>query len=458
MKMAIISFTLSEEGMGIFHDALGCISKFADEVCLEARKDKLSLSSINLSKSTYVCIDFAANRFFSAYSFQGQGQTREKFHCYLTIRALLSIFRPRIGADKDRESTVERVDVSADDGPGIKSRLIAKIFCRNGITATHALQFEVRNAVHASFREEEACNHWTISSRTLRQLMDHFGPGIELLDINVEGENVVNFTCFTEKAARTAEDATVLKKPLHTSIAVEIDEFDNIQLPEEHHIVINVKDFRNILQHAQITSGELSASYSDLGRPMRLTYHRDGVACKFILMTVLKDALPGLKTKKGVRNNQARPQLDAAAPPASDKPGVSAVGNSRPAAEASRTEPKVQQKTPVRPQRQSQFQIRPPPLPPASTLRSDSLFVTQDNDDQMWEPVNPEEDEDAEDIGRLEWDPNHNPSQGGILSYTTAGAQKTADPQQEDMAKMFESGLEPTQRLSEVRKFGLFSP
>jgi cell cycle checkpoint control protein RAD9A len=39
--MAIISLTLSEEGMGIFHDALGCISKFAEEVCLEARKDKV---------------------------------------------------------------------------------------------------------------------------------------------------------------------------------------------------------------------------------------------------------------------------------------------------------------------------------------------------------------------------------------------------------------------------------
>jgi hypothetical protein len=47
---------------------------------------QLSLSSLNLSKSTYVCIDFAANRFFSAYSFQGQGQFREKFHCYLNIR------------------------------------------------------------------------------------------------------------------------------------------------------------------------------------------------------------------------------------------------------------------------------------------------------------------------------------------------------------------------------------
>lgn len=29
--------------------------------------------------------------------------------------------------------------------------------------------------------------------------MDHFGPGIDLLDINTDGENVVNFTCFTEK-------------------------------------------------------------------------------------------------------------------------------------------------------------------------------------------------------------------------------------------------------------------
>ncbi len=33
--------------------------------------------------------------------------------------------------------------------------------------------------------------------------MDHFGPGIELLDINTDEEaRVVNFTCFTEKAVK----------------------------------------------------------------------------------------------------------------------------------------------------------------------------------------------------------------------------------------------------------------
>lgn len=255
--------------------------------------------------------------------------------------------------------------------------------------------------------------------------MDHFGPGIELLDINVEGENVVNFTCFTEKAVSTAEDgkptlalsyfdklanknlATVLKKPLHTSIAVEMDEFDDIKLPEQHHVVLSVKDFRNILQHAQLTSGELAASYSDSGRPMRLSYNSDGVTCKFILMTVLKDALTGQRGKKAARGNQARPQLEAAAPSASYRANSAAAEGSRLPAEPLRTNAPAQQRTPVRPQRQSQFQIRPPPLPPASTLRSYSLFVTQDNDDQVWEPVNPEDEEDAEDIARLEWDPNH---------------------------------------------------
>jgi cell cycle checkpoint control protein RAD9A len=33
--------------------------------------------------------------------------------------------------------------------------------------------------------------------------MDHFGPGIELLDINTDDEaRVVNFTCFTEKVQK----------------------------------------------------------------------------------------------------------------------------------------------------------------------------------------------------------------------------------------------------------------
>jgi len=116
---------------------------------------------------------------------------------------------------------IERCEVAIEDGLGKKSRLIARVTCKNGwclslswqaalvfshtlgITASHSLAFEPKAPTHAKFDKTGATNHWAISSRTLRQLMDHFGPGIELLDINTDDDTrVVNFTCFTEKVQR----------------------------------------------------------------------------------------------------------------------------------------------------------------------------------------------------------------------------------------------------------------
>lgn len=42
--MAILSFTLSEEGVSAFRDALICLNKFSDDVSLEARKDSVRSS------------------------------------------------------------------------------------------------------------------------------------------------------------------------------------------------------------------------------------------------------------------------------------------------------------------------------------------------------------------------------------------------------------------------------
>ena len=44
--MGVLNFTLSEEGVGVFHDALACMFKFSDDVCLEARKDKVCIFAL----------------------------------------------------------------------------------------------------------------------------------------------------------------------------------------------------------------------------------------------------------------------------------------------------------------------------------------------------------------------------------------------------------------------------
>lgn len=181
-----------------------------------------------------------------------------------------------------------------------------------------------------------------------------------------------------------------------------MDEFDGVEVQDKLHIIISVKDFRAILQHAQMTSGALATSYSNPGRPMKLCYSTDGVLCEFILMTVgEKDALT--QKHKNPRASAARtpaPPLDAAS-----HRGSSAANANQPDPPASKPPP--QQKTPIRP-RHHIFEMRPSPMPPPGTARSESLFVEQNEDDEQWEPVNPDEEEEEE-TGRLEWNASSEP-------------------------------------------------
>ncbi|KAI9158925.1 DNA repair protein rad9 [Paramyrothecium foliicola] len=469
--MAVLNFTLSEDSVTILRDALICLNKFSDDVSLEARKDSFILTTLNNSKSAYACFKFATNKFFSRYHYQGTGENRERFYCTLYIRALISLFRSRSVVDgqrdPDRQTLIEKCDVAIEDGEGIKSRFITRLIFRNGLTSTHRLPFEVTVPVHAKFNKNEAPHHWTISSRTLRQLMDHFGPGVEFLDINTNRDHV-NFTCFSEK---TVSGDAVLKKPLQTSIAVEADEFDDIDVEDKLHIVISVKDFRAIIQHAGITGNDLSARYSLPARPIQLSYSSDAISCEFLIMTVgERGSNPTQKTKKG-RKNKAQPS------------GAHLEATSRRTSVAPSELPQepvhAQVPPPSRPQipnptppvsavrasasRIGVFDLRPSQRPaPPPTMRSESLFV----EDEGWEPVRDEEDQE-EDV-RLEWDHNADPNPSAMdmsifegRRTATAERQKTPggqgnNGQSGEMDEPEASFIVPTQPVEDVMNLALF--
>ncbi|OAR01765.1 hypothetical protein LLEC1_06111 [Akanthomyces lecanii] len=480
--MAVLNFTLSEEGVSGFRDALICLNKFSDDVSLEARKDSFTLSTLNSSKSAYASFKFATNRFFSRYSYQGNGPSKERFHCNMYIRASRPLL-PRSAADSQRDrdaekqTLIDRCDVAIEDGQGVRSRFIARIVFRTGLTSTHRLAFETGVPVHAKFSKPDAPHHWSISSRTLRQLMDHFGPGIDYLDINTDGDHV-NFTCFSEKTvsedgmrnslnlAKSTTNArllAVLKKPLQTSIAVEADEFDDIEVEDKLHIVISVKDFRAIIQHAGIGGSALSARYSLPARPIQFSYAGDALSCEFLIMTVgERGSNPAQKTRKGRKSAPANnaPRLEAASRKTSVAPSEA------PAAHPEATEPtqasaRIPPPSTSRPvgtirasvSRMSAFDLRPSQKPPPPTLRSESLFV----DDEGWEPVR-DEDEDVEENAQLGWDHSADPDPISTHSFMHLSRLEPA-PSVDDQANPpaeHSTILEPTQKLSDVQNLGLF--
>ncbi|KAL7946771.1 Rad9 domain-containing protein [Trichoderma barbatum] len=471
--MAVLTFTLSEDGVTAFRDALNCLSKFSEDVSIEARKDSFFLSTMNTSKSAYASFRFATNRFFGRYQYQGTGQFQEKFFCSMYIRGLASLFRSRSGVesrgDVDKQTIIDRCDVAIEDGEGVKSRFIARIIFRNGLTATHRLPFEVSMPVHAKFNKQEALYHWSISSRTLKQLVDHFGPGTEYLDINTDGDHV-NFTCFSEK---TISDDAVLKKPLHTSIAVETDEFDDIDVEDKLQIVVSIKDIRAITQHAAITGNAIVARYSLPARPMQFSYASDAISCEFLIMTVgERGGNPAQRTKKvrkgaANKNNsiaKAMPHLEATSRRGSATPSQTTADIQRQQTATPSMPPPSSSRQPPNPtprlsaarasaSRIGAFDFRPSQRPPPPTLRSESLFV----EDEAWEPVR-DDDEDGDEDARLEWDhsadPNPSVSHMGRTDDSRPSGHEPAEEMQPTAAES--TFLDPTQRLSDVQGLALF--
>lgn len=46
--MAVLKFTLNEEGVNVLREALTCLGKFSDEVALEAKKDRVCVDTSDL--------------------------------------------------------------------------------------------------------------------------------------------------------------------------------------------------------------------------------------------------------------------------------------------------------------------------------------------------------------------------------------------------------------------------
>jgi hypothetical protein len=67
-----------------------------------------------------------------------------------------------------------------------------------GVLKTYRLTFESVAPMHALFAKDGAYNTWSISSKTLREFVEHFGPGTEQLDIYSE-DGRVSLTSYTEK-------------------------------------------------------------------------------------------------------------------------------------------------------------------------------------------------------------------------------------------------------------------
>lgn len=190
----------------------------------------------------------------------------------------------------------------------------------------------------------------------------------------------------------------ILKYPVHTSVAADKRDFEAIQIEDNMHIAINLKDFKAVVAHAETANASVTARYSRPCKPLQLAYEFEGVSAEFTIMT------------RGEAGDDEPASSRATAQLSRQTPAPAPVNISRSQATRNSTQntqmPPPPSRRSIRPLNGSSTQEhlsqrptaeRPPTS--ATPMDFDSLFVPAD-DDRQWDEMN--EEEEPQDI--LGWD------------------------------------------------------
>ncbi|KAI4176297.1 MAG: hypothetical protein LQ343_001035 [Gyalolechia ehrenbergii] len=369
-------------------------------------------------------------------------------------KALLSVFKVRLGDLREKDTAVERCEVAIQDqADKTECRIIVKMVCRHGVTKTYKLTYEAAKVEHALFNHHGAKNRWRIGANVLRSFIDYFGANTEQLDIYAEDGRAA-FTSYTEKIVNGKE---ILKHPLETSIALDTLDFEEFSVEEKMHIAVSVRDFKAIVLHAETLKASVQARYSFPTRPLQLVYNEHGMQCEFTLMTI-GDYRGSSTTPIPVssRNSPALPQdsrpprpsstqeTQASITRANDKDSAAMAPPSQPASRSFQQFPQTKSPNRSLPRKElNQKLSKPSPPPPKASLDPESLFLPADTDDKQWDEANYEEEE------TLGWDASA--SSDLSRSRKTQGNSNTSRYQSapawpEDIGQH----IAPTQRLDDV--------
>ncbi|EEA20995.1 hypothetical protein TMatcc_000999 [Talaromyces marneffei ATCC 18224] len=457
--MPKLSFSLKPSALLQLHDALVCLSKFNESVSIEAEYDLLRLSTLNTAKTAYASFVLDSSKFFFKYSFSARGAQQssgqryvDKFACQMYIKALLSVFKGRAGESRDKQTAVERCDVELHDSPDeVECRLHIQMICGQGVVKSYKLTYEPVSVQHALFDQSRVQNQWVIQAKILREIIDHFSPTAEQLDIYPDAGKAI-FTSFTNKISDGKE---ILKQPVHTSVAIDRKDFEEFTVRDGLHVAINVKDFKAAVVHADTMKTAITARYTRPCRPLQLAYvSEDGIDSEFTLMTRGE-----VDEADNDDDNASRPVSQLPARPAARRVAVPEPAINPSAAAVSTTSSTARNTMPP-PSSRPAIPFRKPELMSSAASRAaladihDSLFVPAD-DDRQWDEQMYNNEVDDQDI--LGWDSNIEPGayhEGRPKPLTDD--YPTFSSAREQTRTDAETAIPPTQPMSQIRNLGLF--
>ncbi|BGP39550.1 hypothetical protein JCM10449v2_003501 [Rhodotorula kratochvilovae] len=303
-----------------FTRALTCLSRIGDDLDFSATQQRLSISTVNSSRTAFGIAHFYP-RFFAEFLLADPAADRP-YKFSITARARLSSSHTRFATNPPSrpqpflstlrtKSTVESVSIAVLESegggadrhrePGVDSgecRLVVHLFCEHGVRKKHSLTYSDPNVQNWARFDLDACtSSWTASSRVLKDWTDHFHlrPGSNGAADEITfycGESACRLKSFNDSGFDVTANPSekFASRPLATELTVDVGDFDAYDVPEPEVVTFALKDFKSIITLADSLPTALTAHFSSGGRPLMLQLQGDYFEAKFVVATTDYDS------------------------------------------------------------------------------------------------------------------------------------------------------------------------
>ncbi|KAJ1976696.1 hypothetical protein H4R34_003879 [Dimargaris verticillata] len=275
--------TIPAPALRSFSRVVQCLAKIGDYLTLEAKRNKLLLSSVNASCSAFALFTLS-RQYFDQYHLIANATSDPEATC--RCRVLIKV---------DKNVQVCQIALDADpehltDGDESYHRLAIKLACKHGIAKHYRLYYEPTEALYAVYAKHTCSHRWQVSPKLMTEWASHFNPRLEEITMVCSPEAVI-LRSFSEGGFLTVADGTTakdaIKQSLQTQLQIDPEDFDVYSVVHHTELTFSFREFRAILAFAEQTNLQLSAYFDVPGRPILFAIQStDHMAADFVLATL----------------------------------------------------------------------------------------------------------------------------------------------------------------------------
>ncbi|KAJ3415258.1 cAMP-specific 3',5'-cyclic phosphodiesterase 4D [Chytridiales sp. JEL 0842] len=257
-----------------FARLLQSLHKIGDDLYIEARENKLVLSTVNASRSAFAIFTVWPT-FFDSYKLT----SNQTVSCKVLLKTITNIFKQKTNID-----SIERCKIFFQDGPN-GDRLVIQLYCKFGVKKTHKLHFESCEAIHAVYSKQNSDHKLIVSPKVIHEWLGYFSQKLEEVTIRC-GKDWVRVKSFSEPA----NESDILKLGLQTEITIDPEDFDVFDVQYESDVTFSLKDFKAVTQ-------PVAAYFNKAGQPVILCVaQQDVFMADFVLATLSESAMTQYST------------------------------------------------------------------------------------------------------------------------------------------------------------------